>query len=251
MERVGSLRGRPIQKVALNQHVVNAIIDSIRDGDMHLGDKLPSESQLCEQFNVGRHVIREALRRLQELAIVRTEVGMGTYICSEPPSTLGPQALSLLLLGDITSDTLYEFRMAMETFAARLAAEKATQADLAELRDSLETMYLTKGREEDAEDFLKANHNFHIALIKASHNQLYVVLYNTMNDLLNQLLHSISYSIVSSCKSYEEHKQIYDAIQLRNADLAGDCALAHLKRVRGEKHRNLSVDASTIHGSAE
>ena len=224
------LQAKPIVKVALNQHVVNAVIDSIRSGELHLGDKLPSENQLCQKFNVGRHVIREALRRLEELAIVRTEPGLGTFVCTEAPDTLGSQVTSLLLLGSVDSKDLFEFRIAIETYAARFAAIRATEENLAVMSECLVIMLAYKDSEN--QEFLDANFRFHNEVIKASGNQMYIVLYNTMNAMLAELIKTAPYSNDSKNYSLESHKSIFEAIKSRNPEKASQLALDHLLDLR-------------------
>ena len=220
------MQAKPIVKVALNQHVVNAVINSIKSGELHLGDKLPSENQLCQKFNVGRHVIREALRRLEELAIVRTEPGLGTFVCTEAPDTLGPQVTSLLLLGSVDSKDLFEFRIAIETYAARFAAVRATEENCAVMAECLEIMGAHKASKN--QEFFDANFRFHNEVIKASGNQMYIVLYNTMNAMLSELIQTAPYSHDSTKYSFESHTKIFKAIKERNPERASQFALDHL-----------------------
>lgn len=229
---MSTLWAKPIERVPLNQHVVDAIIKGIRTNELHLGDKLPAESKLCEQFGVGRHVIREALRRLEEMSIVRTETGKGTFICSTAPDSLGPQASSLLLLGNVNGETLLDFRLAIETHSSYFAAARASEADCENLREILERMNKTKDDPKDGDLFLQANFEFHNTVVKLSGNQMFIVLYNTMNDLLSQLVITYPYSSDSTHSSYEEHRGIYEAIVKRDKAEAFRLAYEHLMRLR-------------------
>ena len=236
------LQPKPIVKVSLNQYVVNAVIESIRTGELQLGDKLPSESQLCQRFDVGRHVVREALRRLQEMSIVRTEPGLGTFVCSEAPDTLGPQATSLLLFGSVTGKELFEFRMAIETYAARFAAFRATEENIKNMENCLEIMRASKDSEEENIEFLEANFRVHNEVIKASGNQMYIVLYNTMNDMLDELIKTAPYSVESSNFSYESHKKIYEAIKAKDPEMASQASLEHLLTLRKRRFSDNSPE---------
>lgn len=227
-----TFQAKPIEKTPLNQHVVNAIIEAIRNGKLNLGDKLPSETQLSKQFGVGRHVIREALRRLQELSIVTTETGRGTFVCQEAPVTLGPQAASLLLLGSVGSSDLFDFRLAIESYAAYFAALRTKSEDCEKLLHFLERMNNSKDYYQESNAFLDANFEFHKELVRLSGNQMYIVLYNTVLDLMDQLIKSSPYSHESTVASYEEHRQIYEAIIAHDAKRAFDTQRDHLLRLR-------------------
>ena len=227
---------KPIEKVPLNQYVVDAIIDAVRTKELRLGDKIPSEGQLCEQFGVGRHVIREALRRLQEMSIVETEPGKGSFICSAPPESLGPQASALLLLGSVTDRDLFDFRLAIESYAAYFAARNINAENAGELMASLEEMRRTKDSAETSREFLSANYRFHKELVKLSGNQMYIILYNTMNDMLDQLVQSSPYSLDSTHESYREHYEIYQAVVSHDSERALLLERQHLNRLRKRRY---------------
>lgn len=240
-EKMEMTTAKPIEKVPLNQYVVDAILEAVRNKELKLGDKLPSEGQLCEQFNVGRHVIREALRRLQEMSIVETAAGKGTFICSAPPESLGPQASALLLIGSVDSKDLFDFRLAIESYAAYFAAKNITADNAGDLTASLEEMRRTKDSEETSKEFLSANYRFHKELVKLSGNQMYIILYNTMNDMLGQLVRSYPYSAESTHESYQEHYQIYQAIVSHNAERAFQLEREHLSRLRKRRYGEDSI----------
>lgn len=229
---MSNFRAKPIEKVPLNQHVVDAIIEAIRCHDLNLGDKLPSEEQLCQEFRVGRHVVREGLRRLQEMSIVRTETGRGTFVCSQVPETLETQLSGLVLLGNVTDENLFDFRMAIESYAAYFSARAGNTQELDVMQDCLKRMEKTKDSRAKEGQFLDANFEFHQALVRMSGNQMYIVLYNTITDLLKSNLRRAPYSEESCNRSYEEHRAIYEAIVAGDAEAAFQQERVHLVRLR-------------------
>ena len=100
-------------KANLNDAIVDEILHEIKSGTLKPGDKLESEKLLSERFGVSRHAVRESLRKLEQMSLVITENGKGTFVCEAAPSTLGQQLYSLVLLEEPNLIAMMEFRMAI------------------------------------------------------------------------------------------------------------------------------------------
>lgn len=201
----------------------------IRRGEFPRGVKLPPESEFARRFGVSRPVVREALARLREEGIVRSQQGSGTFVLRGmlPSAAALPQIRTL-------ADLLryYEYRMDVEAATAGLAAERRTAEDIAEIGKVLagaEEM-LRQGQHQLLAD---ANFAFHRAVAQATRNPFYV---RTLEMLPNFIGRNQLDLVVSSQNSTEahlwrihrEHVAIFDAID------AGDAS-----RARSEMQRHI------------
>ncbi|MBW7959863.1 MAG: GntR family transcriptional regulator, partial [Candidatus Promineofilum sp.] len=81
-----TLRQLPVSQP--RYHVVaQAIMNDIQAGRHPVGTLLPTEAEFCQQFNVSRHTVREAIRRLTEVGLVSAQVGVGTWVKAQRPAT--------------------------------------------------------------------------------------------------------------------------------------------------------------------
>src|SRR3712207_613740 len=120
--------------------VVAQIRSAILGRRFQPGDRLPTERELAQQFGVSRVTVRDPLRRLEASGLSRVKVGGqgGPYV-AEPDISLLSESLSThMQLRGATFEELAEARLALETTAARLAAERATEADLAALKAAID-----------------------------------------------------------------------------------------------------------------
>lgn len=186
----------------------------IRRGEFPKGVKLPPESELARRFGVSRPVVREALARLRDEGIVRSQQGSGTFVIRG----MLPSAAALPLIRTL-ADLLryYEYRMDVEAATAGLAAERRTADDIAEISKVLagaEEM-LKQGQYQLLAD---ANFAFHRAVAQATRNPFYV---RTLEMMPNFIGHNQLDLIASSQNSTEahlwrihrEHVAISDAIE--------------------------------------
>lgn len=199
----------------------------IRRGEFPKGCKLPPESELARRFGVSRPVVREALARLRDEGIVRSQQGSGTFVIRGmlPSATALPPIRTL-------ADLLryYEYRIDVEAATAGLAAERRTSDDIADIAKVLA----------NAEDMLKqgqhqlladTNFAFHRAIAQATRNPFYV---RTLEMLPNFIGHNRLDLVASSRRSGEEqfwrihreHMAIFAAVE------AGDATRARVEMQR-------------------
>ena len=129
---------RTIQRTNLYEQVAREICNHIVQNELQVGEKLPSEQELCRQFGVSRASVREGLRLLQILGITETRVGEGTFIRDTHPNSV---FLHLSTLSEPTRKDLFDLVEVMgilELQAVRLAVIRLTPDNLAELKGALE-----------------------------------------------------------------------------------------------------------------
>jgi GntR family transcriptional repressor for pyruvate dehydrogenase complex len=119
---------RPIKQSRVSGEVTEQLKQSILLGHFKSGEKLPSERELAEQFQVSRVAIREALRTLENSGFITTRQGVtgGAFVTELTFQQLGNAFLDLFLAGKISIPELYQVRLLVEPEVARLAAQRIT-----------------------------------------------------------------------------------------------------------------------------
>lgn len=221
-------RGR-VQPAGLVDRVYRELLSDITQGAMGEGDRLPTEQSLTERFSASRPTIREALSRLRSDGIIASRQGSGTYVTRRPDPDI-PRFAPLESISDL--QRLFDFRIAVESGAAAIAAHAADEAALTVIEASfarLSTVVVEQALGAD-EDF-----EFHLAIARASKNQFFV---SALGSMQAQLLLSMSLmrnlSLIKSRERQrmvqDEHEAIVQALRAHDADAAGAAMRAHLQR---------------------
>src|SRR5437870_1218229 len=134
---IESLQPRTVRRAAVTDEIVAALVSLILDRGLRPGDKLPSERELMVHLSVGRSSLREAIRTLGALGMVEVAVGSGMYVADGGTSALTrPLSWGLLMGGQSTRDVI-DARRVIEVELVGLAAERATEEDLAAIAEQL------------------------------------------------------------------------------------------------------------------
>ncbi len=218
---------------SLASRVSDALLEAIASGQLRVGDRLPSERALSDQFGVSRTVIRETVRGLEAKGVLAPLGARGMVIAAVPSSRL-VEAFDLYVRGAQSQELmgpedLAEVRRTLELRLAALAAERATPDDLRAMTEALESM-ATAGPGLMAAQY---DTEFHRAIARATHNPLYV----TLNEALNGSLQTIRLTALSISErltaTIHEHRSILRAIQNGDAEGAANAMEEHLSVSRG------------------
>lgn len=224
----------PVCYESIPDAVVEQIETMIVDGILKEGMKLPSERELAETMNVSRPKLREALQILEERKLVTVRRGDGTFIAPLIGRAMSPALLALYSRHNRAFYDYLEYRRAQEAFAARLAAERATQSDRDRLRDIMARMQ-EAWEADDFEASQEADINFHAAIVDASQNTTLIHMMASIYDLTKQgLFYNRKFlrTLDGTGKALlNQHQQIADAIYAGDPDQAAAAALFHLDYV--------------------
>ncbi|AVM25438.1 FadR/GntR family transcriptional regulator [Bacillus pumilus] len=227
------MKYKQIKTKKIYEEIADAIIESIRTGELLPGEKLDSVQALSESFQVSRSAVREALSALKAIGLIEMKQGEGTYVKQFDPEQLAFSLSPAFLMKQHDVTQLLEVRAIIETGAVKKAALLRTDDDLHQLRNALEQMKLAEAHEEIGEE---ADLTFHLALAKASKNDVLKVLMNQVSTLLVETMRETRKVVLFSTKAsirqlYEEHEQIYKAVIARQPEEAEKAMLTHLKNV--------------------
>lgn len=222
-----------IKTKKIYEEVAEAIFDMIKTGALKPGDKLDSVQQLAEKFQVGRAAIREALTALKAMGLIELKHGEGTYVREFDPTVLTFPLSVAVLMNKEDIWHLLEVRKLLEAGAASLAAHKRTEQDLNAMEQALHEMQEGIGNDELGE---KADLAFHMAVAVASHNPILVSLMNSVSEMLIETMREtrriwLFSKQTTTEKLLQEHTNIFEAIQEKNAEAARERMLQHLTNV--------------------
>jgi len=224
----------PIQSELLYKQIVNQIESRIEVGDLKIGDQLPAERELAAQFDVSRTVVREAVKALLQKGIVEIQPGRGTFITNGIPGAV-QHALGMLRKFDSVngSSNLVEVREILEPEIAALAATRITEGHIAKMKKAVEIMETALN---DAETFVEADLDFHIALAEGTHNPIILILINSIIDLLREQRKRTGLVPGGLERGQHHHKIILDAIIRRDSQAARQAMQDHLQQVREDSN---------------
>ena len=208
----------------VRERVMDTLGRRILSGHYEPGSTLPTEAQLCQEFGVSRTAMREALKMLSAKGLVMSRQRAGTRV--QDPDTwnrLDPDVLAWM--GASAPDPefmrgLLEARLAIEPAAARLAAMRATSADLARIAATYDAMCAAPLS--DLVACAEADLQFHLSILAASHNPVF----SGLGSLIGQALTNSFKLTTSVSQSYmvtlSAHGDVLEAIRLRQPEIASE-----------------------------
>jgi DNA-binding FadR family transcriptional regulator len=213
-------------------HIVAHIERAIYEGRLACGDRLPSERELGRRFGASRVAVREALRALEHRGLLEVRQGSagGHFVRAVDASVVSRDFRTLLRLGRLTGAQLTEARLLLEPEVARLAAERATDMDVKELRACLEeraTAVMAGGnpRELDLE--------FHRRLAAASRNPVHAVAIHALVDLEADMVAPHGLAAEADRAEVElAHAALIAAVEVRDGARAHAIMKAHIADVQ-------------------
>jgi GntR family transcriptional repressor for pyruvate dehydrogenase complex len=207
----------------------------ILEGSLKPGDRLASERDLAAEFGVSRPSVREAIHSLVKKGLLSTKHGGGSFVTDRMDAPFVDPWQDMLVGHPGLQDDMLEFRHMLESQAARLAAERATDADLARLDETyaaLSEAYLSK----DLAASIETDVAFHQAIAEATHNMLIghlsASLLRVIHGHVSRNLEYLQPRERAWAELQEQHHAIWQAIHRRDPDAAAAAALAHIEYVR-------------------
>ena len=211
----------------LSDKVADMMLETILSDRLNVGDRLPSERELGEQFGVSRTVVREAVRALVTKGVIDVRSGSGLRVAAVDANAVSESMSLFLRGGTLDFEKVHEVRALLEVHLAGLAAERATDEDVAQLREIHERMQRETA---DVEAAARDDLEFHRAIARATHNELFLLLMDSIGssliDIRRQNLGSGSAPMTLS-----QHEAILERIAAHDPEAARTAMRAHLDGV--------------------
>lgn len=218
----------PIERLPVGEMVARRILDMVKAGTLKPGDQLPTERDLAQSLNVSRPSVREAIRGLAILGVVRTVQGGGAYISDlDAEALLGPIQF-FLSLQDLNVSELYDARSLIESDVARRAAINMDGASLARL-DAILVAQADCLDNPDA--FRASDYAFHELIWVGSGNAFLKRIGESLNVIGLEFRKRASESPTVLRQSYADHQVLVAALKARDADAAAKAAEQHMHNV--------------------
>ena len=213
----------------MSDRVADQILEGIIARGVRIGERLPTEKVLAEQFGVSRTVIREAVRSLVGKGMIDARPGRGLSVTA-PGASAAQQSMTLFLRGRVEHDyrKVSEVRRMVEVEIAGLAAQRATDAEIAQLRSNCDRMAAILDENEAAS---QVDLEFHSALARATHNELHLVMLDAISDSLLEIRRSTFHEPGRAGIALAAHRAILERIDGRDASGARASMRTHLDDV--------------------
>ncbi len=190
----------------------------ILDGSLRPGQKLPSEAELCREYEASRLSVRSAIGMLAAQGLVQTFQGKGSFVLELPAD-----GAAHLFQGQYISRTdFFELRRILETESAGLAAQRADRETVKRLRE----LSFQMQRAEQEDEIAEADEQFHLLLAQATQNLAISAIFQTLKPYFRAMMtQNVAVLGSDGCAA---HLKIVAAIEARNSDLARQHMYDHL-----------------------
>ena len=230
-----------IKAIGVHEQIVDQIVKMVMLGQLKRGDRLPSERELKEQFNVSRASLREALRILSTLGILEVRAGSGIYVTTNDGQST-EKAFSLMYLPTSTEDVieLLEFRRLIECECIKSSIRFINDKDIKDLKKCI-----IKAEDPRSEVSIAADRDFHYLIARKCGKKVFYQSMAAMMTAITQafkIMRQLEEFHKISLKSQEEHMAILDALCAKDAELAEKAMYCHLTSVQADLEKLLKKE---------
>ncbi|MEV4013878.1 FCD domain-containing protein [Nonomuraea angiospora] len=229
---LGSLRPSPLVEQA-TQH----LREQITQGEWPVGTRLPGENALAKALGVGRSTVREALRALAGAGLVQARQGSGVFVIATAAATAIAEDWPARLRRAAITD-VYEVRMMVETQAARMAAQRRTEEDVAALEEALAAR--ARAASQDDAAFVDADIALHAAVVAAAGNPVLTDLFAEFAPALREgligLVEVLGLRSHDRNPGHDTHAELVAAVRDGDGDAAGSILQAELEQTLAHLH---------------
>jgi GntR family transcriptional repressor for pyruvate dehydrogenase complex len=215
-----------------HQLVLSWIEAELSEGRLAVGGRLPAERTLAEQLKVSRTSVREAIRILEAMGVVRAGVGSGpeagTVVISDPTAALGSALRLHVATQHLPVADIVETRVLLESWAASKASPQAPELEAA---GSLLEEMAAGGL--DVDEFLALDIRFHLALADAAGNAVVSAMMGSLRESIQRYAAQLTSNLpdweATASRLKAEHREILAAIRNGDGDRAAQLVAAHIE----------------------
>jgi len=209
----------PFESVVLHQdklsdQVKDILKQSILDGKLKAGDKLPPEDQIAEMFKVSKVTAREALSEMKSEGLIEKRRGIygGSFIAQPGSEKMKQAVINYYRFGRMTAEDLVEFRQILEPILVNLAAERRNDEDLRAMRVNIEE--LEKSLNQGKPDRPKSI-DFHRLIANACHNRMISTVMESVLKVFEDILSEVPMNLKDALRDLEYNKKFYEYLSNR------------------------------------
>ncbi len=195
------------------QKAVQYLCSEIRNGNIDIGDRLPTERALAEQLCISRNSTREALRTLENMGLIESRRGSGNYFTGNISKKFSEMIKLLVQIRLVSRKDICDFRRTMEKSVCASIIQRG-DTDLSELQRLLEAM------PEDTDELAANDRQFHYLLVQTSDNRFWIEMMDAVSDVYLEWVRDVLQSPDSGIRSRTRnaHRKILAAIVAKDRD---------------------------------
>ena len=217
------------KKIKLSEQTSDRLYEMIVDEQKYEpGSKLPNENELSALLGVSRTTLREAISFLVAQGVLEIQRGKGTFVAADLPE----EAMDLTLLQNMHSKVrakdLFEMRLIFEPATVAMACERASDEELDMIQKKAARVERVA---REGGDWALADQEFHLALIKASHNEYMRRLYPIINSAVNEIMQISQNRQHMQDVALADNRLILDFLMNRDASGARYAMAIHMKHL--------------------
>ncbi len=227
------------KRQTLSDTVVEMMLKAIKDGKFKMGAKLPSERVLAEEFGVSRTTLRESFKKLEQLGAISIKHGSGTYIKQyDTEAETGDK--NMKKVEEVIRDTFtletyqvtqyLDARTMLEVTAIELAIDRMDDDNIVRMREILEKQ---EALDDLDEEYAELDCAFHREIIKATKNEFLYQFWLILEPCLKEQQQRLAKTPGLFKGSKVKHRQIYEAILMRDKGKAKRAMKSHLSLILG------------------
>ena len=212
------MNNKGVKRYPLSKQVADKLENMISDGEYKVGEKIHTEVELMEIFQVSRNTLREAIHSLTSAGILEVKQGDGTYVKANNRF----DASMHREYSQVSMNDIKETRNTLEITIVQLAAARRTDEDM----DIISEKYLNRKNLTDSiKENTIADIEFHTAIANACHNKILIDLYNSIISYVeDQILESQIETTLDPNDIDSLHEDLYNAIKNKDIISAQKCA---------------------------
>lgn len=221
------LNVRPLAPEGRSDAILKQFSELIFSGALRVGDRLPSEAELCTMFSVGRSSIREALRVLDNMGILK-RTRQGTFVSGQTIEGISRHIAYWVFLNNVDMRELFEIRSMLEAESARLAAACRTEAEIETLKAIHEDM---KRAGENQTQYVQANVAFHMEIARIARNKVLVAFLESMTTVIQLAQRRVIQQEGVISQAILQHQRVLDAVEAGDQESARNRMYEHLQEI--------------------
>ena len=217
------------KKTKLSERTADRLYEMIVDERCYAaGSKLPNENELSETLRVSRTTLREAISFLVAQGVLEIRRGKGTFVSPDLPEEAVDLSVLQTMHSRVRAKDLFEMRLIFEPETVALACRRASDEELEQIRKKALRVETTAA---EGGDWAEADQEFHLALIKASHNEYMRRLYPIINSAVNEILQITHSRQEMQDIALGDNRLILDFLMLRDEEGARSAMALHMKHL--------------------
>lgn len=225
-----------MSRPGLVDQAINAILDRVLDGTFAVDEALPPETELASLLEVSRLTMREAVRSLSDRGVLRVVHGRGTFLTPRDQWRDLPMVIRALARETPKRELgvqLTQVRRMIEVGACGLAADNRTDADVAEMRELLDS-YDDAAARGDLDEVVRLDIEFHSAILRASGNPFLATIMTPLAEALHTSRATTAARADVRDRAQGHHRRIAEMIAAGDPDGAKDAMRAHMTQTHDD-----------------